>query len=224
MRLLSRSLYFWVATILVLILVLIAAVYVFPPIVSEVRTNQQTASGLEQQINDHEQFLVTLASLEKEKEKLDELHEKATLSLPSEAQPEILQLQFDGLLQSIGLKDVAISVPLNSGEGEGEEFVQFTLDGVMSFDKTKELIAQLRTLSRWNRITTISLTQGQGGVDTSVSLTGKAFFKGGKPKDFSGQSSFLTQAQDLFDNLEAYTTIPDVTTEGTFGKQNPFGN
>lgn len=221
MRVLARSIYFWVATIATLIAIAVATLYVFPPIVSQVRTNQQTAAELDKQINDNEQFLVTLSTLEQETATLDKLYEQATLSLPIEAQPEILQLQFDGLLQSIDLGDVSISVPLTSGNA-AESFVQFTLDGTMSFEKTKELIAQLRTLSRWNRLTGVSITRSD--TATSVSIAGKAFYKSGKPTTFSGESSFLANAKELFEGLKAYTTIPDVRTEGTFGKQNPFGN
>lgn len=229
LRLLTRSVYFWVITVVVIAVVIILGVYFFPPLVSNVRQSRQKATELSTKISEHEQFLATLATLEAKSTELDQLHEKAVLSLPEKPQPEILMLQLDGLLKSLELPQVSIEVPLTPSKTEGESaatnsqsITEFTLSGQVSFDKAKELIVKLRTLSRWNKLTGITIAKTAEA--TTTTLVGQVFSKPSNPKGFSGKGSFLDEATKLFNNFEPYTTIPNVTTEGTFGKNNPFTN
>ncbi len=228
MKLLFSSLYFWVATAILLGAIIVFSLFFAPPLLGKISSNKSEIQKLTTQIAENEQFLTTLKVLEEESDQLDVLYEKATLSLPKEPQPEILILQLDGLLKSLELDKVTITVPLTGtgtkvgAKAPTSQATKFTLSGAMSFEKAQELIVKLRGLSRWNKLTSVDLTRQ--GVITTVAIAGEAAAKPGAPKPFSGSKTFLADATRLFDSLKPYTTIPDVTTEGTFGRDDPFAN
>lgn len=222
MRALVRNLYFWIATLILLAVVGTILLWFVPPLINQIKTNRAELAKLNTEVSDNEQFLATIQIIEEQTTILDSLNEKALLSLPKDTQPEILILQLEGLLESLNLSLVKIEAPLGtqvtSAEGQGTQ--KFTLTGTMTFDQTKQLITRLRGLSRWNKLISIDITQQQDR--TSVTIAGEAFSKPGTPKSFTGSKTFLTDAKALFDSLTPYTTIPDVQTEGNFGKNDPF--
>jgi hypothetical protein len=226
MKLLARSLYFWIATVLLVVAVGGATLWFLPPLLKQFKENSDKIAALDSQIAENEQFLATLQGIEKQSTTLDALNDKAQLSLPKDPQPEILILQLDGLLKSLNLNKVTIEVPLTATVAKnapaGLAVTKFTLTGKMSFAQAKELIANLRGLSRWNKLTALDLSQSE--AVTTVTISGESYSKAGQPKAFTGSKSFLANASKLFDSLTPYTTIPNVKTEGTFGKDDPFTN
>ncbi len=225
MKLLLKNIYFWVATFCLVLVVGGASLWFLPPLLKQYKENKAKIASLDVQISENEQFLATLQGIEKQSSTLDDLNEKAQLSLPKDPQPEILILQLDGLLKSLNLDKVAIEVPLTATTASknapaGMVVTKFTLTGKMSFAQAKELIASLRGLSRWNKLTSLDLTHTE--VATTVTLSGESYSKNTAPKPFTGSQSFLANATKLFDSLTPYTTVPDVKTEGTFGKSDPF--
>ncbi len=224
MRGLSRNLTFWILTLVFLGLVGGIGWLVIPAQLRSVSASRAELIQLAAQVSENEQFLATLGSIEKEPETLDELYQKATLSLPMSPQPEILILQLDGLLASLSLSTATIEVPLSapvSEEGTGQTAItKFTISGSMSFDQVKQLIVQLRTLSRWNQLTAIDITTE--GEKTTATITGQASSRVSSPKTFTGKQTFLADAEALFNRFTPYTTVPNIETEGNFGKSNPF--
>lgn len=225
MKLLIKNLYFWAATVCLVLVVGGASLWFLPPLLKQFKENKDKIISLDAQISENEQFLATLKSIEKQSATLDSLNNKAQLSLPKEPQPEILILQLDGLLKSLSLDKVAIEVPLTATAASknapaGMVVTKFTLTGKMSFAQVKELIASLRGLSRWNKLTSLDLSQTE--LVTTVTLSGESYSKTEAPKPFTGSQSFLANATQLFDSLTPYTTVPDVKTEGSFGKNDPF--
>lgn len=225
MRSLFRNIYFWVAAGITLAVIIFAAVFIFPPLIGQVRSNHAKIKQLESEVAANEQFLSTIKSLEKQKTTLDTLHEKAILSLPTTPSPEILLLQLDGLLKSMNLTKMTIDVPLSATTDKKDAAkakTVYSLTGPATFDQAKELIVKLRTLSRWNKLTQVSITKA--GEEVKLIISGEAFSKPVDAKAFSGAPNLLTDAAKFFEAFEAYTTVPDVTTEGSFGKTDPFGN
>lgn len=225
MRYLFHSLYFWLIAGVTLVLVIVAATIFFPPVSSQVRANIAQIKQLEGQIAANEQFLVSIQSLEEQRATVEKLHQQAGLSLPETAQPEILLLQLDGLLKSLELANISINVPLASTadkKDQAQAITTFTLTGAASFDQAKTLIAKLRTLSRWNKLIQASFTKSGDG--TSLIISGQAFSKPLASKTYSGNANLVAEATKFFDSFQAYTTVPDVTREGNFGKTDPFGN
>lgn len=225
MKLLVRSLYFWIATICLLAVVGGVMIWFLPPLLAQFKEKNAKIASLNTQISENEQFLSTIQGIEKQSTTLDTLNEKAQLSLPKEPTPEILILQLDGLLKALELGNVTIEVPLTPATAAknapaGYTVTRFTLTGKMSFTQAKELVVRLRGLSRWNKLTALDVTQSE--TSTSVAVSGEAYSKPGQPKAFTGSQAFLANATKLFDTLTSYATIPDVTTEGNFGKSDPF--
>lgn len=224
MKILAKNLYFWVATVLLLVITTVAALWFLPPLLNQLQTNRNELATLKTDVAANEQFLATIQGIEKQTTTLQSLNEKATLSLPKDTQPEILMLQLEGLLEALNLGGIKIDAPLSApatgASGEVQQVTKFTLTGDMSFAQAKELIVRLRGLSRWNKLTAIDLSQSESR--TTVTIAGEAYSKPGSPKNFTGSPSFLADAKTLFDSLTPYTTIPDVKTEGSFGKNDPF--
>lgn len=223
MKLLVKNMSFWIATLVLVGALLVSGLFLIPPLISQVSSNRAEINELSTKIAEGEQFLTTLRGIEQKSDQLEQLFEKAALSLPKEPQPEILILQLDGLLQSLDLASTKIEVPLTGAAepAEGaEQTTRFTLEGTMSFDQVKGLIAKLRTLSRWNKLTAVDITIEE--ATTRATLTGEAYSKPSAPQTFSGAPSFLDNASAAFTSLNPFTTLPDVKTEGTFGRQNPF--
>lgn len=224
MKLLFKNFTFWIATVCLLALIGGASLWFLPPLVKQFKENNAKIASLDTQVAENEQFLTTIQAIEKQSETLESLNEKAKLSLPTDPQPEILILQLDGLLKALQLNKTTIEVPLTPTVAKnapaGLAVTKFTLTGKMSFTQAKELITRLRTLSRWNKLTSLDISQADGV--TNVTLSGESYSKPGAPKAFTGSKTFLTNAVKLFDSLTPYTTVPDITTEGNFGKNDPF--
>ena len=221
-KFLLKSPFFWISTLITLIIVIGLGLFVLPPMLGQIKENKAKSAELDTALANHEEFLRTVIALEKNPQELEQLHALASLSLPVEPQPEILILQLEGLLKSAELKGLSLNVPLAVATkgNEGPSKADFSINGPMSYSDTKKLLIKLRTLSRWNKITSVEITRNT--TESATTISGSAFYKPGGSKEFSGQANFLQKARELFANVETYTTIPDVTTEGNFGKTDPF--
>jgi len=224
MKHLTHNLYFWLASLVVLGIALILGIFVYSPLFAQVNESKRQSAELDKQIASQEQFMTTIQALSREPETLQALNEQASLALPSVPQPEILQLQLEGLLKSVELGNATIDVPLSAAtqtKDSAATVTRFSITGSMSFAQTKTLLIKLRTLNRWNKISGVTISKGEN--ISQVTIQGEAFSRPANQTTFSGGRDFLTQATKLFSSYDSYTTIPDIKKEGTFGKDNPFG-
>lgn len=111
----------------------------------------------------------------------------------------------------------ATSVPTTANSAQSS----FTVVGDMDFATAERLITRLRTMTRWNKLTSFDINQANG--KTTVTITGQVFSRKAPTATFSSTDiTFLDKATKLFSALTSYATAPDVTTEGTYGRSNPF--
>lgn len=219
---LIKSIYFWVATVILLAIIGVSGVKIIPPIVDNYQDNQQKLADSNIELDEQKKFLAAVNTIKNDPETLETLYDKALLALPETADSEILMLQLDGLLKSLKLGSVAINVPLQSADAAETEQnnIEVTLSGDISYDQMTKLLPKLKTFSRWNKISSFDITRDVDKYNSSITL--KAFFQPGSTGVFSGNSKILEQAETLFSDFESYATNPDINTEGTFGRPNPF--
>ncbi len=223
MNTLLSNKFFWISTVLTFLLLFFAILWLFPPLIAQMKERRESLTNLDSQIKSNEQFLNSVKGLEKNPSQLDQLYELSMLSLPKTPQPEILMLQLDGMLKSLGLNQATISVPLGTAQVSTDPAAAntvFTVTGEMDYSKAKELIAKLRTLNRWNKASSIDIVRA---LDKSTAtITSVAFSKPNSTKEFSGDVNFLANAAKILSQFQNYATVPDITNEGVFGRVDPF--
>lgn len=97
----------------------------------------------------------------------------------------------------------------------------WSLSGEWDYPTVLSLLTKLKTFGRWNTVTSIDITAAADKATATIS--GKVFWTPTSNLQFSGSAKeLLSQAKTLFDGYQPYTTIPDITKEGNFGKSNPF--
>ncbi len=213
---------FWLSTGGTLVLLVVLLVFVYPPQIRQYQSHKDEIVSLDTQISDNEKYLATLKTLEKSPDDIKSLYDKASELLPVKPEPEILILQLSGLLNSLGLAAATTNVPFGSGAvNEANNTTAFTITGDMSFDAARNLVEHLKTFSRWNKIVSVEFSQKQDG-GLAIILNAETYSKPDPNKEFSGLSKLLDQAKEAFNANQSYTTIPDVTTEGNYGRSNPF--
>lgn len=220
---LLRNKFFWASTVVTFVVLFFAALWLFPPLIAQMKERKQSLSDLDSLIQSDEQFLNSIRGLERNPSQLNQLYELSMLSLPETAQPEILMLQLDGMLNSLNLGQATISVPLSQVQTSTETPISntiFTITGEMDYAKAKELIAKLRTLNRWNKATSIEIVRAND--KSTATITSEAFSKPSSSKEFSGNVNFMSNATKVLSQFQNYATIPDITTEGNFGRTDPF--
>ncbi len=228
MSFLIRSRWFWFSTGLALLFSVGMVIFIYPSLIKQYNDHKSQVKDLDSQIQANEQYLLSVQTLEKSPEQVDQLYGKASQVLPSKAEPEILQLQLDGLLQSLALTKISLNVPLvdtaapdpNSAAQTAAKATPFTLVGSMDFNQVKSLIEKLQTFTRWNKVTSVDISRTLEGMNATIS--GEAYSRSTTVKDFTASKDFLTKATATFNNNQIYATLPDVKTEGNYGRNDPF--
>jgi|SRR3989344_3481588 len=106
----------------------------------------------------------------------------------------------------------------NSPDGTSTDF---SLSGEWDYPTVLNLLARLITFIRWNNITNIDITKT--AEKSSATISGRVFWEATDSPQFSGSvKELLDKSRKLFDSYQSYTTAPDITKEGSFGKSNPF--
>jgi len=241
---LLKDITFWVATILFVVVAGILSWKIIPPVIEQYQGNKAKVSALETELVQVEQYASTLEGLEKNQAELNSLHQTATLLLPTEPTPEYAMLQFDSLVESLGLVGVTVEVPLVSApsanldvqadqeavEGETNPSpaapaaapteVTFTISGNMSFAKAREVLISLKSFGRWNKVTSVEMTNASDR--TNVTIGGIVLYKAQARSDYSGEANLLDRAKEIFSKYQQYATVPDVATEGNYGRADPL--
>ncbi|MDP3992986.1 MAG: hypothetical protein Q8Q05_02110 [bacterium] len=97
----------------------------------------------------------------------------------------------------------------------------WSLSGEWDYPTVLNLLTKLKTFGRWNTVTSIDISAATD--KSTATISGKVYWTPEGNLQFSGSvKELLTKAKILFDSYQTYTTIPDVTKEGNFGKSNPF--
>ena len=219
---LIKSIYFWVITVVLLAVVIISVLKIIPPVITAYQDNQQKLADAEVELAKQQKFLAAVNTVKSDPESLDELYNKASLALPRTANSEILMLQLDGLLISLGLGAVSINVPFQPTATDASELnsIDLTISGNITYQQMTKLLPKLKTFSRWNRISSFDISKSADKYSSSI--TTKVFFQPGDTGEFSGNTKVLDQAKELFSDFQSYATNPDITTEGIYGRPDPF--
>ena len=238
---------FLIATLLFL-LVAIGGIWLFyPPALrkfNEIKTQQQQ---LTDELAATQATVDSLAVFSAKEADLNKYYDLASNALPTAPGSDILMLQLEGLTQSLGVsatitlpfsgtavaaqpapassseEDVSPGGASNSGQpvvAASSSQSQFTIAGKFDFNTTRALIRKLSTFIRWNTITAVSITSSNDGF--SASISGQTYWLPGQAADSTFGSDVLTRAAALFSGFDSYTSTPDVTTEGNFGRNDPF--
>ena len=219
---LIKSIYFWVITVVLLAVVIISVLKIIPPVITAYQDNQQKLADAKVELAKQQKFLAAVNTVKSDPESLDELYNKASLALPRTANSEILMLQLDGLLISLGLGAVSINVPFQPTATDASELnsISLTISGNITYQQMTKLLPKLKTFSRWNRISSFDISKSADKYSSSI--TTKVFFQPGDTGEFSGNTKVLDQAKELFSDFQSYATNPDITTEGIYGRPDPF--
>jgi len=231
---LLRSIYFWVSAMIFIMLVGLTVWKVIPPVLGQYRESTLTLKDLEVQITEKEKFVRALKTLEEERTDLEALHRQAQLALPTAVDSENLLLQLDGLIASLNLAEIKTTVPFSEEASrqaaapeekpaeptESKPLAKFTISGPIDFEKLRDLVVQLKGFGRWNQLTSIDVIQSGGNI--TATITGEAFFKPAFSQEFSGDSQIINKAKAIFAKYRSYTTAPDISKEGSFGRANPL--
>ncbi|HSX42246.1 MAG TPA: hypothetical protein VLE93_02750 [Candidatus Saccharimonadales bacterium] len=217
---LLKSQRFWIATGSFLVLAGALLYFTFPPLWRTFQSQRSRLSDLNAQISSQTQYIATIKSLTAQPDTVNSLYQKATELLPPALDSDLLALQLDGLLASLNLSNLTVTVPFAA---TGTVAPSVTLTGAASFSQAQTLIAALKTFGRWNKITSIDLAQT--GQNSTVTVSTSVFFRAAKAPEFSGSNTkLLTQAATLFKGYQTYATAPNVTQEGDFGRTDPFAS
>lgn len=233
---------FFLVTTVIFLLAAVAAIWrIYPPVLSQFREYREKAVQLNEQLEEAESFNQGIIALRNETERLDQIHSLAERALPTTSQSEVLLLELEGLLLDSSLSGARITVPFESAAATGSDAVRpgsggnakpivkgsaatntsFTLSGDISFEASRLLLDRLGSFSRWNKIKSIEITRNSDSYSTTIVAD---FFTKPAPSAASATapSNLLTQATQVFQALSQYSTTPDATTEGSYGKPNPF--
>ncbi len=247
MNLLIKQPLFWIATTLFLILGVGALLYLMPPLVSDLSNSRAKIQELNSQISEKQNYLAQVAVLKDDGEAIESYYATAGKALPTSVETDSLLLQLEGMVNILRLSGATITVPFStaattaassSSEGvttggsansttspvvksNGSQ-TTFTISGKFGFNDMRTLLQSLRSFSRWNKITSIELTKS--GDEYSATVISQIFWLSGDNLSFSGSTAFLSTAKSLFSDLKSYSTAPDVTTEGSYGRSDPFAN
>lgn len=239
---------FWIISLLFLVVTVILIIYVFPPLFSRFNSLRADSTSLTAERDKQKQYADLLDNLANNKDAVAGLYQSADQALPSTVRADFLLIQLDSLTSSMGLTGVKFVVPFSSGvvatpapsgsggtasiggaansspvvksDSSGSQ-TTFSISGPIGFSSVQTLLQNLRSLSRWNKITSIEL--GLNGSEPTATITAQVFTLPNYSSNFTGaDSSFLTKAQALFGSAKSYTTQPNSSTEGSYGRANPF--
>lgn len=247
---LIKNKYFWVSTALFLAIGLGFIWFMYPPLVQSMKDNSDRSATLDEQIIVATAHQAAVRSLNANETRVTSLYQTASLSLPAVIDAENLTLQLRGLLDSLKLNSAVITAPFqqtvsvaapaatsgsapspstqtNTGPSANVATAatpaqsSFTIVGDMDFPTAQLLLSNLRTMTRWNKISSFDIIQANN--KTTATITAQVFSKKAPASSFSSTDiSFLDKAGSVFGSLKTYATLPDFTTEGAYGRINPF--
>lgn len=219
---------FWIATVVFLLIGGGIGWLVFPRAYHSFQEKRATDAALAKQIDEETQFIATVRGFSKQGATIDSLNQKARELLPTTAESDLLALQLEGLLSSLGLGNFSITVPLSAASGPTVNPAaavgnnqSFTVAGSASFTQLENLLSALKKFGRWNKISSFEITES--GTGSSVTVVANVFTRSATPTAFDGKNQMLLdQASALFKTFNGYTTAPNAATEGNYGRSDPF--
>jgi len=245
-----RHIFFWISTVVFLVITLGIIWKVYPPLLGKVNDQRDSLEKVGQNITEEQRYLAVVKSLTDRQQVADQIYDKAVQALPLTLAPDLLLLQLDGLLASLQLGNATVTVPFGqaavpilapatpSGEtkpgsvgnssatkpvvsGQSATQTTFTIAGEMDYPKVKALLVALRQFGRWNKVTSIEINKSSD--KTTVTVVCQAFAAANTTADFGGSDpNFLNNAGKVFNALKQYTTAPNYQTEGQYGRIDPF--
>jgi hypothetical protein len=243
---LLKNKFFWFSTVIFLAVSLGAIWRLYPPILSQLRTNNEKSRQLDADLQAAESQIKNISTLTNKADQLNEAYLLAQRALPVNPEADLLLLELEGLLNDLGLTDVKITVPFQNttpisaapaDDGAARPggaanttkpivkssgaSTTFTLSGEISYPQLKTLLERLRTLSRWNKITSLEIAKVSDRYSTTI--TAEFFTRPAPTQETTLDSTkIFEQAKTVFGKLRVYTAKPDSSKEGSYGKENPF--
>jgi len=235
---------FFLATTVIFLLAAIVAIWrIYPPVLSQFKEHRVKTVELDAKLKEAESFNQGIIALRNNTNQLKTVYGLAERALPVTNQSEVLLLELEGLVKDSGLSGVRITVPFDNAtataasdtevvrpgttskkpvvKGSAQTNTSFTLAGNISFAQSRSLLDKLSNFSRWNRIKSIDISRAEESYSTTIIAD---FFTKAAPgvAGSSVSANLLTQASQVFQSLSQYSTTPDASTEGSYGKPNPF--
>ncbi len=237
---------FLIATLLFLAVAVTGIWFFYPPAINKYREIKNQQQILSDQVAAAQASVDSLAAFSAKEADLNKYFDLASNALPTEPGSDILMLQLEGLAQSLGISPtitlpfsgtavVAQPAPASTGDDNvsagttansqpiataASSQTQFTIAGQFDFNTTRVLIRKLATFIRWNAVTGVSITSTNDGL--SASISGQTFWLPAQVADSNFSADLLTKAATLFASFDSYTATPDISKEGSFGRNDPF--
>ena len=109
-----KSRMFWIATFVFLVVAVGTVGIFYPSQLVTYKENKAKADDLDSQIQTQQGYATLITNLKNNQKDVQTLFEKANLALPAKKEPEILMLELDGLISSLGINATA-TVPFSGG-------------------------------------------------------------------------------------------------------------
>lgn len=240
---LLKNKFFLVTTVLFLLAAVVAIWRIYPPVLSQFKEHRVKAVELDAKLKEAESFNQGIIALRNQTEQLKMVYNLAERALPTNNQSEVLLLELEGLVKDSGLSGIRITVPFDSAaasvatdtevvrpgttskkpvvKGSAQTSTSFTLAGNISFAQSRALLDKLMNFSRWNKVKSIDISRSEEAYSTTIIAD---FFTKAAPSvaNSSVPANLLSQASQVFQSLSQYSTTPDASREGSYGKPNPF--
>lgn len=241
---------FLIASAVFVATMLLTVWFLFPPTLTDFNETRAALTKLEGDVRAAQGRADSYKDLQTNSLKLNEVHDLAASALPATPSPDLLLLQLDGLAKALGL-DITITVPLTDGalavqvgspppaggevkQGSGSaggssqpivtssgSNTEFNLSFKGNFATAQTLLAKLKTFIRWNTVTGVEISTS--GSETNVTISGQVFWLPTPSTEFTlPANDLLERAAKLFNGYQSYTTTPDISIEGQFGRADPF--
>ena len=232
---------FWIATFAFAILLGALLWFGVMPQLATISSDKATLDDINSKIQTEQDYITLVNSINKEKDQLTAISDKAELALPESSKPEIIQLELEGLFKNLNLP-LSFSVPYTatapvatgnvnasdvkpangatSSASKTTNVISFTISGTINYDQLKTLLNTLKTSTPWNKINELDISYKDNSL--SITISANTFWKKASTTFTGGDPKFLEKAKALFDNIQSYASTPDVTKEGNFGRGNPF--
>lgn len=235
---------FFLITTVIFLLAAVGAIWrIYPPVLSQFREHRIKTVELDAKLKEAESFNQGILALRNQADQLKTVYNLAERALPTSNQSEVLLLELEGLVKDSGLSGVRITVPFDGTaagaptdtevvrpgttskkpvvKGSAQTTTTFTLAGNISFAQSRALLDKLMNFSRWNKIKSIDISRAEENYSTTIIAD---FFTKAAPSaaNSSVSANLLGQAAQVFQSLSQYSTTPDASTEGSYGKPNPF--
>lgn len=173
-----KSMLLYLSLLVIMTALLLA--FILLPLISNIKVGKQQLAEKQTKYNDEENRVVTLKSLEKNKDDLQTKIDRINNLWPDDKEVSNFIVNLEGLAnqQNITLKNVAISESTSSSASKSDKKVkkiQFSFDTQTTFNQNLAIIKSMEKFSRFNAISQINFTKDNDG-SILMKITGSIYY------------------------------------------------